>query len=213
MTTVYLVRHSEPFRDLEGETKSRDSLLLINEKYILGVRGEKLAEKVANNPEFDNIDVVWASNYVRAMSTAKYFAYRNNTRVNIDERFKEREQGVLTWDELPKDYYINQLKDENYKFRDGECQKEVAQRMREALFDVVKNNNGKRIVIVSHNAALTFLLKTLCDVSLDESKKALRFSFNNELVYIGSLNYCETVKLEFDDQYNLCSLSHININE
>ena len=62
MTTVYLVRHSEPFRDLEGETKSRDSLLLINEKYILGVRGEKLAEKVANNPEFDNIDVVWVDN-------------------------------------------------------------------------------------------------------------------------------------------------------
>ena len=119
----------------------------------------------------------------------------------------------MTWDELPKDYYITQHKDENYKFRDGECQKEVAQRMREALFDVVKNNNGKRIVIVSHNAALTFLLKTLCDVSLDESKKALSFSFNNELVYIGSLNYCETVKLEFDDQYNLCSLSHININE
>lgn len=208
MTTVYLVRHSKPFRELEGETKTNDSLQLINEKYPLGIEGEKLAERVAGGAEFGNIDVVWASNYVRAISTAKYFAGRNNTKVNIDDRFGERLQGIIVWDELPKDFHEKQFFDENYKFRDGESRKEVALRMREALFEVIKKNKGKRIVIVSHNAAITFLLMSLCEITRKNAENV--FVFKNKVVYSGNLNFCETFKLEFDDKPALQSMTHID---
>ena len=211
MTTVYLIRHSEPMKELEGDRKSQDSLQLYNEKYILGVRGEKLAEKVASDSEFDNIDIVWASNYVRAIGTAKYFAERNNIKVNIDDRFGERLQGVvLNWDERPKDFFERQFDDENYRFQNGENQKEVVERMREALFDVIKDNPHKRIVVVSHNTALTFLLKSMIDVKMGGSIKKLSFMFNNKVIFVGSLDYCETFKLEFDDNLNLCSILHID---
>lgn len=83
MTTVYLVRHSEPFKVHSGIEKVDDSLLFSNIKSPLSVNGEKLAEKVSMNLEFNNLDVVWSSDYVRAVSTAKYFAERNNLKVNV----------------------------------------------------------------------------------------------------------------------------------
>ena len=36
-----------------------------------------------------NIDVIWSSNYVRAIATAKYIARENNIEINIDEKLKE----------------------------------------------------------------------------------------------------------------------------
>ena len=104
MTTIYLIRHSEGFKKIQGIMNTSDSVQLINEKNPLSCDGEKLAEKLASNPEFQNIDVVWSSNYVRALSTAKYFAVNNNLKVNIDERLRERVQGITSWEELPDDF-------------------------------------------------------------------------------------------------------------
>ena len=41
------------------------------------VEGEKRAEILSNQKEFDDIDTVYSSNYVRAMQTAKYFVEKN----------------------------------------------------------------------------------------------------------------------------------------
>lgn len=101
MTTVYLIRHFEDFKYMQGEFNTKDSVQLINEKSPLSYNGEK----IANNKEFENIDAVWSSNYVRAMSITKYFAYNNKILVNIDDRLGERIQGIKSWDELPKDFF------------------------------------------------------------------------------------------------------------
>ena len=58
MTTIYLMRHSKPFIEHDGEMKSNDSVQLINEKYPLSIDGERLAEKVAAGEEFRGIDIV-----------------------------------------------------------------------------------------------------------------------------------------------------------
>ena len=77
MTTLYLVRHAEPFKEHRGIEDVKESLLFSNIKAPLSVNGEHFAKKISNNSEFDKLDVVWSSNYVRTMSTAKYFAYKN----------------------------------------------------------------------------------------------------------------------------------------
>ena len=77
-TTIYLVRHSEPFKIHRGIEEVEEDILFANIKAPLSINGEKLAEIKSQNKEFENIDVVWSSDYVRTMSTAKYFAYRNN---------------------------------------------------------------------------------------------------------------------------------------
>lgn len=89
-TIVYLIRHSEPFKIHRGTVKTNESILIENEKTPLSIDGERLAERISSLSEFKNLDLVYSSNYVRAMSTAKYFSSSNNLKVNVDERFNEK---------------------------------------------------------------------------------------------------------------------------
>ena len=72
MTTVYLIRHSMPFREFLGTYDASDTEQLRNEKNILCVEGEERARKMSEIPLLCDIDVLYSSHYVRAMSTAKY---------------------------------------------------------------------------------------------------------------------------------------------
>lgn len=53
MTTIYLVRHSEPFKKHRGIEEAHESLLFSNIKSPLSIEGEKLAERISVNSEFD----------------------------------------------------------------------------------------------------------------------------------------------------------------
>lgn len=86
-TTIYLIRHSEQLR-IKGEVFSKDSSQIKNEKIPLSINGEFLAQNLSNMEELKNIDVLFSSSYVRAISTAKYIAKRNNIEINIDERLR-----------------------------------------------------------------------------------------------------------------------------
>lgn len=86
-TTIYLIRHSEQLK-LKGENFSKDSSQVKNEKIPLSINGEALAQKLSNIEELKNINVLFSSNYVRAISTAKYIAEKNNIEINIDERLR-----------------------------------------------------------------------------------------------------------------------------
>ena len=204
MTTIYLVRHSEGFIPLQGIFNTDDSVQLINEKSPLSYDGEKLAEKIASNSEFENIDVVWCSNYVRSMSTAKYFAIKNNLKVNLDDRLKERIQGIKSWEELPENFGERQFDDEFYKIGFGENQVEVRKRMEEVFDEILNANKCKRVVIVSHSTALAFLLKKWCKVSYN-----VPYTFNGKKFFDGKWSYCETFKLEFDDKNEIVNIENI----
>ena len=204
MTTIYLVRHSEGFRPLQGVFNTDDSVQLINEKSPLSVNGEELAKRIASEPEFKNLDVVWSSHYVRAMATAKYFASNNNLKVNIDDRLGERVLGITSWDELPDNFYKRQLLDETYKIGFGENQIEVRKRMEEVFNEILNSNLNKRITIISHSTAIRFLLKKWCTVKYKEP-----YEFNGNAFFDGNWNFCETFKLEFDDNKELISIKNI----
>lgn len=89
LTQVYLIRHAEQLK-IKNKIVKNESNQISNEKIILSVAGEKEAEKISELEELKNIDILWSSNYVRAISTAKYIAEKNNIEINIDESFNER---------------------------------------------------------------------------------------------------------------------------
>lgn len=62
-------------------------------------------------------------------------------------------------------FTIEQILDEDLKNKDGESRKEVTIRMEKAFLKILNKNKGKRIAIVSHGAALKFLLLKWCNVS------------------------------------------------
>ena len=175
---------------------NNESLQLQNEKMPLSIEGEELASNISKESELQNIDVVISSNYVRAMSTAKYISNANNVNLIVNSAFGERKFGVNSWDELPTDFGLRQNNDENYKMGDGESQKEVRERVYRALIDVIDEYKDKRVVIVSHGSAILWLLKQWCDIDL----KNKCIIFNDKQILYDNIFNCTTFKLEFDNK-------------
>lgn len=88
-TIVYLIRHSEQLK-INGKYVSNEDEQIKNEKIILSIEGEIKARALSEKEELKKIDVLYSSNYVRAIATAKYIANKNNIDINIDERLGER---------------------------------------------------------------------------------------------------------------------------
>ena len=137
MTTIYLLRHSRPFRDLLGDYNVSEEEQIRNEKNPLSGLGETLAMKMSENEELQDIDVLYSSHYVRAMSTAKYIAENNKIKLNVDERLGERKFGVKDIKDLPETFFEDQQTDWNYKIGDGESLNEVFERMNDFMSEVL----------------------------------------------------------------------------
>lgn len=201
MTTVYLLRHSEPLK--VNNIENSDSLQLQNEKWGLTINGENIAKEKSKNSELQDFDIVFSSNYVRAIATAKYFT---NDKINVVESFGERKFGIDNWNELPDDFSKKQYEDFDYKFSNGESLNMVINREYEALNNILNNYKDKKVLIVGHSTAIASLLTKWCDVDFMGDYK-----FNNEVFFDGKWNYCQTFKLEFDDNFNLHNVENIKI--
>ena len=82
----------------------------------------------------------------------------------------------------------------------GENRKEVTERVEVILDEILTKNIGKRKAIISHGAAIKFLLKKYC-----------KLNKNNELEYNGkviTLNSPGVVKIKYKND-NLLDLSQI----
>ena len=205
MTTIYLIRHSEPLK--VNNVFNTDSLQVQNEKQSLSINGESIAKEKLNNKEFDNIDILYSSNYVRAIQTSKYLSAKNNLEINVVSNLGERRFGINSWNEFPENFERKQFLDENYKIGNGESQKEVRDRMYSTIMKIVTENRNRRIAIVSHSTAITYLLKEWCDIKLENDK--ISYYFNNNLLLKGNFDYCETFKLVFDDENKIISIKNI----
>ena len=205
MTIIYLIRHSKPMK--VNNTLNNDNLQIQNEKQSLSIEGEQIAQNKLNNIEFNNIDILFSSNYVRTIQTAKYLAEKNNLEINIVSDLGERKFGINSWDELPENFERKQFLDENYKISNGESQREVSNRMYSTIMKILNENKNKRIAIVSHATAISYLLKKWCNINIVDDE--LRYNFNNNVIFDGYFNYCETFKLEFDDNNELVDIKNI----
>lgn len=213
MTEVYLIRHSEKYRNFNNIIND-DSFQLFNEKIILSINGEMLANKLANMEEMSNIDVVFASNYVRSIGTAKYIAYRNKIDVNIDKNFGERIYGINSVDEIIDDFNVKQWNDIDYKLPNGESRRDVTNRMYNALIRVINDYKNKRIAIVSHGTAISFLFDKWCDVFVNynnDNKMNTKIVFKNKIIFDNNISAPCVFKIVFDDN-NIISIENINIH-
>ena len=199
MTTIYLVRHSVRMKkNLIEEYKTNQSELLKVEKIVLSPLGEERAKLVCSKPIFDNIDKIYTSNCVRTLETAKYLMDRLNLGVTIDDRFDERRLGLPNDKEYPN-WFELQFKDENFKTIGGESQKEVRERMSEAIDEVLDNNKNKEVCIFTHGYAILFYLMQYCKFRF-YSRERIQLEFNNKIIFDRYLNAPEVIKLSFDNK-------------
>lgn len=194
-TEIILVRHAEPSK-MKLKFVNND-LQKNNELIPLSVSGEKMAEELSLQKIFNNVSVVISSNYTRAIDTAKYIAEKNNCNFIIDNNLGERKMGT---ESKTNDFWITQLFDPNAKTTDGESQNDVRERMLLVLEKALKEYQGKRIVLVSHATAITFLLMNWCILEDAELKnKRRKLIFDNKEVINDSFGTPEVFRLLFEE--------------
>lgn len=206
-TIVYLSRHSNKETNLNNIND--EFLLDYDLNRPLSILGEENAYKASCFDELSNIDVIYSSNYARCIATSKYVADKNKLIINIDSRLKER---LIGNGKLSPEFVHNQIIDENYKYENGESRLEVANRMKNILFDIVENNKGKRIYICTHSNALLCLFSKLGQAYLEENEYIIKICNKNIFDdFAGWGKHSpELFKLVFDEENKIINFQNIN---
>ena len=212
-TTIYLIRHSVRFdNDYIEEYNTCQDKTIRSEKIVLSIDGEKRAETLSNEKELQNLDVIYVSNCVRTLQTAKYIIEKQNLKVKIDERFDERRVGIPN-DNTVTDWWVRQYTDEDYKTEGGESQKDVRKRFNQALMEVLNNNKGKRVAIFTHGYAMTFFIMKWCKFEYMGSKDYMKFTFHNKEIFNKKINAPEVFKLEFNENNEIVNIENIEFED
>ena len=208
-TVVYLIRRSEIMKKSNLNNLNNDeNMQSENERTLLSVKGEKKALDLSKNEELQNIDAVYSSSYLRAISTAKYIAANNGTIINVDNRLNERKVGNLT------NYDINELhhmqaKDFDFKLKGGESLNETKKRMIEAMKSILMFETGNRVALISHSTALTCLLSAWCEEGYNYDGDII-LSFNDETLVDGKWDAPSVYKVIFDGM-NVKSIEYLDL--
>ncbi len=193
MTTVYLIRHSVRLpKDMIESYNTTQNEVLLNEKIILSTEGEERAKILCSQDELKNIDVVYCSNMVRTIQTAKYLLEAQNLKANIDERLNEKTTGTV----VDPNFFKKQYVDIDFRNVNGESQREVRERFDKAFDEIVEKHKDKRIAIFSHGGAISFFLKRYCELEIEEDK--LIYYFKGKQIFNNRINAPEIFKLTMD---------------
>jgi broad specificity phosphatase PhoE len=158
VTKIYLVRHCQTMGNLErifqGQTDTEPSPDGIIQLDLLSIRFRNV-----------HLDKIYSSTLGRAVKTAEAINKFHNVSHEKLDGFREICVGKMdgmNWDEIPEIYPDKAIAwNENpceFVSDGGETMRDVYARMSETFENVVKDNPGKTIAVVSHGCALRNLL-------------------------------------------------------
>lgn len=167
-TRLILVRHAEAegnFRRLfHGWTDSP-----ITEK------GHLQAKQVAEKLRDIKIDIIYSSTLKRTLQTAQYIADVKDLPIIRTDKLKEINGGDWEdrkWDDLPlewpEEYDTWENKPHIHKMPNGESMEGFQARLLKEIKQIVKDNKGKVICLVTHGTAIKTLLCRFYNCTLEE---------------------------------------------
>ena len=164
MVTVYLTRHGQTEWNIEKRLQGHGNSPLTKS----GLRG---AEELSKRLENINIERIYTSPIERAYKTA--IILKGNKKIDVvkHEGLKEMNfgdfEGKITEDVMKEnpDWNINLIMQGNLEMRapNGETLAEVRERVSKAMDEIIKDNEGKTILIVGHGITLKAIMNYFKD--------------------------------------------------
>ena len=207
MKTIYLIRHSAPFIEIDNYTDYKSVPWEdYNRNMILSPEGEKKARELCDLKEFNNLDAIYAADSYRAIDTAKYVAEMNDLKIKLDYRINERNLGVKKISELPENFNEDSFNNKNLKFGSGESLNEVDSRF-QSFIDELLNSNAKNIALFIHAMILMSYLQEQTKFEFDG--KNMKILFNNKVVFNDKMKNPLVFKIVFDDSGKIIDIEYI----
>ena len=114
---------------------------------ILSPLGERQTKKAHDDLYYKDFDLYYSSDLIRSKQTASILF--PNKKIIYDSRLRECNYGLLNGTIGRQVVYENHIE---AKFPQGESLVNVQERIEAFLADMLRDNDGKRIAIVSHRA-------------------------------------------------------------
>ena len=85
-----------------------------------------------------------------------------------------------------------------------ENKKELAQEILKGIYNLLYLYKNQKLLIVSHSITIELLLSNWCNID----NKGI-YQFKNQVIFNGKWHDCETFKLVFDDNDELCQIQNV----
>ncbi len=156
-TYVLLIRHGQS----EGNAERRFGG---HTATPLSPRGRKQASATATALKNDSLTAIYSSDLARAVETARPLATVTGLQINTTEAFRERSVGVmegLTFEDAaqqhPREYAALLRRDFEHVLHGGESYRQLLDRARNKLDEVIAKHRGGRIAVFSHTGTICIL--------------------------------------------------------
>ncbi len=198
-TRVFIVRHTETIGNVEKRLTGRQD-------YEITERGQVLIQKLTKELEKIKFDRAYSSTSRRAIKTIEPIVEKQNLKIEESDELCEMYFGIYDgwkWEDVNKiQPEIKQTQNEINEIvgiPGQECMEETAKRMYNYIFKIVKENEGKTILISSHGVAIEAFLRKIENIKF-------RYEREKFCQYNVAIN-----ELEFkNDKFKIIRLADIN---
>ncbi len=156
-THVLLIRHGQS----EGNAERRFGG---HTATPLSPRGRKQAQATAQALKDDQLTAIYSSDLARAVETAQPLARLTGLPIDTTEAFRERSVGVmegLTFEDAaqrhPEEYAALLRRDFEHVLSGGESYRQLLDRARNKLDEVIEQHKGGRIAVFSHTGTICIM--------------------------------------------------------
>jgi len=156
-TYVLLVRHGQSKGNAERRFGGHTAT-------PLSARGRNQAEATARTLKSESLTAIYSSDLARAMETARPLANMTGLQVHGTNAFRERDVGVmegLTFEDAaqqhPEQYAALLRRDFEYVLSGGESYRQLLDRARQKLDEIIEANRGGKIAVFSHTGTICIL--------------------------------------------------------
>ncbi len=179
MNKIILIRHGESL----GNAVRR---LLGHTDLDLSPLGYRQAEATAEALKHEKIDIIYSSDLLRAMSTAKPHAVPRGLTVNLSKGLREvylgKWEGMTAEDiicEYGEMYEVDWLGGfGTFRFPDGESTAEAGERFYKEAVRIAKHNTDKTVLITAHAAVIRAFFAKVLEIPANEIAEKLPFPTN-----------------------------------
>ncbi|HSE17558.1 MAG TPA: histidine phosphatase family protein [Pyrinomonadaceae bacterium] len=156
-TNVLLIRHGQSKGNAERRFGGHTAT-------PLSARGRNQAEATARTLKSESLTAIYSSDLLRARDTAKPLANMTGLPVHETSAFRERDVGVmegLTFEDAaqqhPEQYAALLRRDFEYVLSGGESYRQLLDRARQKLDEIIDENCGGKIAVFSHTGTICIL--------------------------------------------------------
>ncbi|MFA5524889.1 MAG: histidine phosphatase family protein [Tissierellales bacterium] len=166
MGKIYLVRHGESEWNILNKVQGQNNTNLTD-------KGREQAQKIGHRLIEEKIDTIFSSDLNRALDTAKIIGQILGLKVKSFEELREKKFGV--WEGLTKQEIIDKFNNEHIiwmtephklNLPNAENIVDLQERLLNVVNILIKDNENKNILIVSHGASIKALILGLLGIDI-----------------------------------------------